>query len=77
MRIPLSRDQQRYIRLPERPRGEPLTPDDFAPTNFIVEQAGRRWHYLGRIVRTESAIDANSRQLFVIGEIVDPFPRRI
>ena len=66
IRLPVRNADLRYIDLPE-------TPDDLKPAVTLTSQLGDAVEWNGRIVRTEGAIDAASRQLHVIAQIDDPF----
>ena len=72
VRLPLNRDQLEQIELPEQRRGANAIAS-FPHAVFVVDNGSTRWEYTGRIVRTESAIDTGTRQLFVVGEIDTPF----
>jgi len=39
------------------------------------EFGGRRWQWAGELVRTDASIDVQSRVLYAIAEVVDPFER--
>lgn len=73
VRLPLNRQQLQYIDLPEQHLGGELTVEQFSPAVFTVEQGGRRWEYTGKVIRAESEIDSETRQLFVVAEIEAPF----
>ena len=72
VRLPLNHQQLQYVDLPERHlNDEQVKP--LAEAVFSVEQGGKQWDYAGKIVRTESQIDSDTRQLFVVAEIDAPF----
>lgn len=71
VRLPLAPDQLPFIKLPTR--------EDDAPVNVTLTDAldnpslpsGNAWN--ARIVRCEGTLDENSRELFAIARIDDPF----
>ncbi len=44
-----------------------------APVTIGARFAGRQWQWQGRIVRTEASIDINSRMVFAVAEVKEPF----
>ncbi|MGD8498030.1 MAG: efflux RND transporter periplasmic adaptor subunit [Chromatiales bacterium] len=76
IRLPLTDEQQAFLRLPEDYRDD----EDDAEGGLAVTlfaSLGRATHeWPGRIVRTEGAIDTRSRQLFVVAQVDDPYARR-
>lgn len=74
VRLPLTDRQLAFIDLPESYRGESV---QSAPpeVELIADQAGQRYHWQGRIVRTEGTFDTRSRQLFVIAQVANPYAR--
>ena len=76
IRLPLSDDQLGFVDVPERYRGDHIDALEDGPTVTLRGKVGRQdaaWP--GRIVRTEGAFDASSRQLFVIAQVDDPYGR--
>ncbi len=75
VRLPIRNHDLRYIDLPERyaDGGD----DDPAPGVVIRSTllAGQEWQ--GQVVRTESAIDENARQLHVVAQLDNPFSRSV
>lgn len=77
VRLPLKNSDLAFINLPEQhasaAAGDPTSADlpNVRFSTDLIEQ--QDWP--GKIVRTEAAIDADSQQLFVIGEIKSPFSR--
>ncbi|QDU56949.1 efflux RND transporter periplasmic adaptor subunit [Aeoliella mucimassa] len=70
VRLPISGDQRPFLDLPEFPEDEPLPVtlrDGIQDTNTAV------WR--GNIVRTEGVLDENSRDLYAIARVEDPFGR--
>lgn len=75
IRLPLTDRQQAVLDLPEIYRGE-TTAHKPGPEVALTAQVGSERHtWQGRIVRTEGAIDTQSRQLFAIAQVDDPYSR--
>jgi len=72
IRLPLKNSELSLIDLPENFRNQPLS-DTQLPDVVIVSDLGKHQEWLGKIVRTEAAIDATSYQLYVVAQIQDPF----
>lgn len=72
VRLPLKQRDLPFIELPEQYR-EGLS--QIAEPEVTIESTlfGQPQAWQGRIVRTESAIDSNAQQLYVIAQIDDPF----
>lgn len=68
VRLPISADQRRYLKLPEFSDDPPV---EVTLRDAITESSEQVWR--GRIVRTEGVLDENSRELFAIARIDDPF----
>nr|WP_238486472.1 efflux RND transporter periplasmic adaptor subunit [Motilimonas eburnea] len=72
VRLPLNQQQQALIHLPERYRQQ--TASVHRPAVTISAQLGRQtFSWQGEIERTEGALDSNSRQLYAIARIDDPY----
>ncbi|MFO6425304.1 efflux RND transporter periplasmic adaptor subunit [Motilimonas sp. KMU-193] len=72
VRLPLNQQQQALIDLPERYRQQTTLPN--RPAVTISAQLGRQtFSWQGEIERTEGALDSNSRQLYAIARIDDPY----
>jgi len=74
--LPLSNRQMEFVDLPERFRDDADTDRPTGPPVTIEADIGRttfRWQ--GRLVRVEGAIDTQSRQLFVVAQVDDPYAR--
>jgi RND family efflux transporter MFP subunit len=70
VRLPIKNRDLALIDLPEHQRGE--TQVDAIPVFFTSDLIGQQtWQ--GKIVRTESVIDSNSQQLYVLALIDQPF----
>jgi RND family efflux transporter MFP subunit len=76
VRLPLSSRELAYLDMPGSFRGE----DDAATVRpgvrLTANIGGDEFEWYGTIVRSEGAIDAQSRRLFVIAEVDDPYARR-
>lgn len=76
IRLPLSNRQLEFVDLPERFRGETAQRGTAGPEVTVKASIGSRvWHWTGRIVRAEGAIDTRTRQLFVVAQVDDPYAR--
>lgn len=74
IRLPLSADQQAFVRIPEIYRGEEAAKiGDGPPVRIHAATANRVHTWQGRLVRAEGAIDVRSRQLFVVAQVDDPY----
>ncbi len=76
IRLPISSEDQRYLKLPESFRNDSKTESSGAQVLFYSQIGDQTHQWQGRLVRTEGAIDIQSRQLFVIGQITDPYLRK-
>lgn len=73
VRLPLNNRQREFVDLPEQYRGGELS-NPRSPAVTLSAQVGRsRYHWQGRVVRVEGAIDSRSRQLFVVAQVDDPY----
>jgi len=76
IRLPLSNRQLEFVDLPERFRGDTAQRDTAGPEVVVKASIGREaWHWTGRIVRAEGAIDTRTRQLFVVAQVDGPYER--
>jgi len=73
VRLPLTDDQLRYLSLPEQFRDSSDIKSTTAPVEFTLNFAGETYTWAGSLVRTEGSIDINSRQLYVVARIDDPY----
>ena len=72
VRLPLRNADLQFVDLPESYRGVQRETGGFLVTLYSsISGAEQGW--MGKVVRTESAIDQNSRQLHVVAQIDDPF----
>ena len=71
IRLPLPDEELAYVDVPMSYRG---TQQQTGPSvTLSADFAGRRHSWKGRIVRTESEIDAVSRMVHVVAEVNDPY----
>jgi RND family efflux transporter MFP subunit len=75
VRLPLTATQFAHLELPSVYRGENPTFAEGPPLTLNLEIAGEQHQWRGRIVRAEGAVDARSRQLFVVAQIRNPYGR--
>jgi len=73
VRLPLADASLAWLDLPLRMRGE-LAPEDAAEVVLSAEFAGREHHWQGHVVRTEGAIDPDSRMVHVVARVTDADP---
>lgn len=74
--LPLTNHQLEFVDLPERFRDDAGMDRPVGPPVTVEADIGRttyRWQ--GQLVRVEGAIDAQSRQLFVVAQVDDPYAR--
>ena len=72
VRLPLTDRQRGQVELPIRYRGEDQSARQPHVT-LTVTQGSQLFRWPGKIVRTDGAVDAASRQLFAIAQIEDPY----
>jgi len=74
IRLPLTNEQLEYVKLPQLYRGESTEGKPEGPEVTLRATVGRQAHeWEGRVVRAEGAVDVQSRQLFVIAQVDDPY----
>jgi RND family efflux transporter MFP subunit len=74
VRLPLTNRQLEFVDVPEIFRREGLPDSATGPPLQLSAQVANRTHtWHGRVVRAEGAIDTSSRQLFVVGQVDDPY----
>jgi len=77
IRLPLPNDQLDFIRLPEEYRGGGESVEVDRPRVILRGDYGsRNVTWTGEVVRAEGAYDAQTRELFVIAQVDDPYARR-
>lgn len=76
IRLPVTDEQQAFLDLPEAYRGQ-RSDTEAGPAVTLSARLGRQTiEWRGRIVRSEGAIDTQSRQLFVVAQVDDPYGRK-
>lgn len=76
IRLPLTNRQLEFLDVPEIYRGDEVTSSAPGPRVLIHARIGRvTYEWEGRVVRAEGAIDTESRQLFVVAQVDDPYQR--
>lgn len=74
IRLPLTNRQLEFVTIPERYRDETLGIRAPGPPVRLTARIGSKTHeWQGRIVRAEGAIDTQSRQVFVVAQVDDPY----
>lgn len=73
VRLPLSDADLEWLDLP-RP-GEQMPADSGTPVTLEATVAGQPRQWQGHIVRTEGVIDSNSRMLYAVARVEDPYMR--
>ncbi len=74
IRLPLTNRQLEFVSVPEVYRGDAVgirTPGP--PVRFTARIGSKTHAWDGRVIRAEGAIDTESRQVFVIGQVDDPY----
>ncbi|MCP4038468.1 MAG: efflux RND transporter periplasmic adaptor subunit [bacterium] len=77
IRLPIHDKDLAYLELPVRFRAEgEATPSGEGPAVVIsAEVAGRSFDWDARVVRTEGALDSNTRMTHVVARVEDPYRR--
>jgi RND family efflux transporter MFP subunit len=74
VRLPLANRQLEFVQVPEIFRREDVPDTASGPALRLSARIGNTTHtWHGRVVRAEGAIDTSSRQLFVVGQVDDPY----
>lgn len=74
VRLPLANHLLEFVDVPEIFRRDESPASVQGPALSLSAQVGNRTHtWSGRVVRAEGAIDTSSRQLFVVGQVDDPY----
>lgn len=74
VRLPLTANQLDFVRVPELYRSDEPGARPPGPSVSLTARSARRAHtWQGNLVRAEGAIDTESRQLFVIAQVDDPY----
>lgn len=72
IRLPLSEDQLAYLDLPLLFTNDADSQQRPA-VNFQAQIAGETHHWQGTVVATEGVIDEDTRQLYVVAQVRDPY----
>lgn len=72
VRLPLKDSDLPFIDLPEESRDDSADPKTL-PNVRLISGFGNGDEWLGKLVRVESTIDVNARQLHVVAQVDDPF----
>ncbi len=75
IRLPLNSQQLELVDIPEPYRGDSRT-EEGPPVMIKYRSAEQTYRWEARIVRTDGAFDVNSRQLFVVAQVDNPYGRR-
>lgn len=71
VRLPLTPTQLKFVSLPASSEDPPVSVTLYDALGRVDEETRDSWE--ARIVRTEGALDENSRELFAIARVDDPF----
>lgn len=75
VRLPLTGRQVALLDLPLSYDQQSQVAGSGAPVVLRASFANREWQWHGRIVRTDASIDINSRVVYAVAEVVQPFAR--
>ncbi len=70
IRLPLSSSDLAFLDLP---RATDKQPEDYPEVSLQAEVAGTTKTWAARLIRTEGVLDANSRVLYAVAEVRDPY----
>ena len=74
VRLPLTNRQLEFVDVPEIYRNQSPGERSTGPELELTARIGSRSHtWRGQVVRAEGAIDTQSRQIFVVGQVDDPY----
>jgi len=74
IRLPLTNRQLEFVTIPEAYRDDTSSTRTAGPPVRLTARIGSKTHtWQGRIVRAEGSIDTQSRQVFVIAQVDDPY----
>lgn len=76
VRLPITDRQSVFLDLPENFREESTPISSELPVTLFPVMGGKKDQWQGRIVRTEGTIDTQTRQLFVVAQVDDPYGRQ-
>ncbi len=72
IRLPLTTAEYAFLDIKPVVRGQ-LQKQEELPVSLTASFGQENHHWQGRIVRVEGAIDTRSRQIFVVGQVDDPY----
>jgi len=75
IRLPLNNHQLDFINVPEQFRGD-KTPSSTIQVTITATVGRKKHNWIGSIVRTEGSIDTNTRQLYVVAQVDDPYSKK-
>lgn len=73
IRLPLRNDDLSFVNLPESYRNAEARDNQGPAVRFVGRLGGEESEWTGKIVRVEGSIDEQSRQLFVVAQVDDPY----
>lgn len=73
IRLPLRNDDLSFVHLPESYRNAEAGAEDQPAVRFVGRLGGKEFEWSGRVVRVEGSIDEESRQLYVVAQVDDPY----
>lgn len=76
VRLPLTDRQVALLDLPLYYRSEEDEADPVPAVLLTATFGNRDWQWQGRVVRTDAHIDENSRMIYAVAEVADPFARK-
>ena len=75
IRLPITEKQRSKLNLPRPYRGEPIKAYQGPEAIIHAAIAGKNYTWTGHVVRTEGSMDRETRQVFVIVQIENPYQR--
>ncbi|WP_157976652.1 efflux RND transporter periplasmic adaptor subunit [Parahaliea mediterranea] len=75
VRLPLTDRQVALLDLPLTYAGDAQPAADPVPVTLEARFGNRQWQWQGRIVRTDASIDVDSRVVYAVAEVREPFAR--
>ncbi len=75
VRLPLPNEELAYVNIPLSYRYDEKSGVRGPQVRITAQWAGKDHIWLGRIVRTEGEIDSNTRMLYAVAQVKDPYAR--
>lgn len=75
VRLPITEKQRGMIDLPRAYRGESNKPYEGPEASIYATIGSKKYIWKGRVVRTEGSVDRETRQVFVIVQVDNPYKR--